>query len=382
MTDASENFDVLCLSHLRWNFVYQRPQHLLSRFAREGHRVFYFEEPIFTDEETGLDINSNEENLFVIVPQISQADRENFDVAGIQREMLDNLIRSQNINDFILWFYTPMAMDFAAHLMPPVTVFDCMDELSAFKFAPPELIENEKRLLEKADLVFTGGQSLYEAKKDEHSRVFAFPSSIDVEHFEKAREVENEPEDQGSIPHPRLGFCGVIDERMDTVLLAEMADLRPDWQFIMIGPVVKISDDDLPRRSNIHYLGGKDYQDLPDYLAGWDVALMPFALNESTRFISPTKTPEYLAAGLPVISTPIRDVVRPYGEQNLVEIAATAEDFAAAGDKLLERGNFDDWQQKADEFLAQTSWDKTWAQMKQLINSAVSEKPREMKQTT
>lgn len=382
MTDASENFDVLCLSHLRWNFVYQRPQHLLSRFAREGHRVFYFEEPIFTDEETRLDINSNEENLFVIVPQISHADRENFDVAGIQREMLDNLISSQNINDFILWFYTPMAMDYAAHLMPPVTVFDCMDELSAFKFAPPELIENEKRLLEKADLVFTGGQSLYEAKKDKHSRVFAFPSSIDVEHFEKAREVENESEDQASIPRPRLGFCGVIDERMDTVLLAEMADLRPDWQFIMIGPVVKISDEDLPRRSNIHYLGGKDYQDLPDYLAGWDVALMPFALNESTRFISPTKTPEYLAAGLPVISTPIRDVARPYGEQNLVEIAATAEDFAAAGDKLLERGNFDDWQQKADEFLAQMSWDKTWAQMKQLINSAVSEKPREMKQTT
>lgn len=381
-TNGSENFDVVCLSHLRWNFVYQRPQHLLSRFAQNDHRVFFFEEPIFTDAETKLDIDQKEENLFIVVPHISHADRENQNLAEIQRKMLEGLIDSHEIENFLLWFYTPMAMDFASHIEPSTTVFDCMDELSAFKFAPPELIENEKRLLDKADLVFTGGQSLYEAKKDKHQNVHAFPSSIDVKHFGTAREIENEPEDQKNIPHPRLGFCGVIDERMDTVLLAEMADLRPDWQFIMIGPVVKISEQDLPRRSNIHYLGGKDYKDLPAYLSGWDIAMMPFAINESTRFISPTKTPEYLAAGLPVISTPIRDVVRPYGEQNLVEIAATAEEFVAAGDKLLERGNLNDWQKKADEFLSQISWDKTWAQMKRLIEEATAEKqPQQMKQT-
>lgn len=361
-----QHLDVVCLSHLRWDFVYQRPQHLMSRFAGNG-RVFFFEEPIYSDRPTFLDITEKENNLFVVVPHISHEDRENSDVVEIQRNMLDKLIETREINNYLLWFYTPMAMDFAAHLNPQVTVFDCMDELSAFKFAPPALLENESRLLDKADLVFTGGQSLYEAKKDKHEKVYAFPSSIDVEHFQKARANKDEPNDQAAIKHPRLGFCGVIDERMDTILLAEMADLRPDWQFVMIGPVVKIAPGDLPRRSNIHYLGGKKYEELPAYLAGWDIALMPFAINESTRFISPTKTPEYLAAGLPVISTAIRDVVKPYGDQNLVEIAATAEEFVAAADKILQRGNSNDWRQRADDFLAQISWNKTFTQMKDLI---------------
>lgn len=379
-TEAAENYDVVCLSHLRWDFVYQRPQHLLSRFARRGHRVFFFEEPIFTDEQTRLEVGERENNLFVLQPHISHHDRENRNLADLQREMLDALFSSQKINDFVLWFYTPMAMDFGAHLEPLVTVFDCMDELSAFKFAPPELIENEKRLLNKANLVFTGGHSLYEAKKDKHEKVFAFPSSIDVAHFNQARNTAEEPEDQKNILHPRLGYCGVIDERLDMVLLAEMADLRPEWQFIMIGPVVKISEEALPRRENIHYLGGKDYKDLPAYIAGWDIALMPFAMNESTRFISPTKTPEYLAAGKPVISTPIRDVVRPYGERNLVEIAETAEEFIEAGEKILQLGNLFEWQTKVDEFLAQMSWDQTWKQMTDLIKDAIDGQPRKLKQ--
>jgi UDP-galactopyranose mutase len=363
-------YDLICLSHLRWDFVYQRPQHLLSRFARR-RRVFFYEEPIFVDGETRLDISPREDNLFVLVPHISHADRENRNVADIQREMLDGIFDSENIENFVLWFYTPMAMDYAANLQPLVTVFDCMDELSAFKFAPPELIENEKRLIEKADLVFTGGQSLYEAKKDKHARVFAFPSSIDASHFNTARNIEEEPADQKPIARPRLGYCGVIDERIDVKLLGEAAKMRPDWQFVMIGPVVKISDEDLPRLANIHYLGGKDYQELPAYLSGWDVALMPFALNESTKYISPTKTPEYLAAGKPVVSTPIRDVVRPYGELGLVHIAETAEEFVAACEKALQE-NSHERLRRADEFLAQISWDKTWAQMANSIDEAIS----------
>ncbi len=370
---------VICLSHLRWDFVYQRPQHLLSRFAKNSD-VYFFEEPIFSDEPTRLDVSQREDNLKVIVPMILNSDRLNRDPADIQREMLDKFIESENIEDFVLWFYTPMAMDFAAHLNPAVTVFDCMDELSAFKFAPPELIENERKLLEKADLVFTGGQSLYEAKKDKHERVFAFPSSIDVEHFRQARTIESEPEEQQNIPFPRFGFCGVIDERMDIDLLGKLADLRPEWQFVMIGPVVKIADEHLPRRENIHYLGGKNYQELPAFLAGWDVAMMPFAMNESTKYISPTKTPEYLAAGKPVISAPIRDVVRPYGEQNLVEIAETAEEFAAAGDKLLQMEKME-WLETVDEFLVHISWDKTWYEMKRLIDEAIGEKPKAASRT-
>lgn len=365
------SIDVICLSHLRWDFVYQRPQHLMSRFAAGG-RVFYFEEPIFFDGETHLSITPRNENISVCVPHINHD--KGREAVEIQRAMLENLLAENKIENYIAWFYTPMALDFAAHLQPQATVFDCMDELSAFKFAPPELLENEKRLLEKADLVFTGGQSLYEAKKDRHARVFAFPSSIDAAHFAKARTIKSEPPDQAKISAPKLGFCGVIDERMNTILLAEMADLRPEWQFVMIGPVVKIAPEDLPRRSNIHYLGSKNYDELPAYLSGWNVALMPFAMNESTEFISPTKTPEYLAAGKSVISTAIRDVVKPYGEQNLVFIAATAAEFVAAAETVLERGNFDDWQKKADEFLAQNSWDKTFDAMKDVIDLEIARK--------
>lgn len=365
--------DVVCLSHLRWDFVYQRPQHLLSRFAQNDNRVFFFEEPIFTDDQTHLHVQEKEKNLFVLVPHISQSDREG-SVIEIQKEMLETMIGQENLDDFLLWFYTPMAMDFASHIEGKTTVFDCMDELSAFKFAPPELIENERLLIEKADLVFTGGHSLYEAKKDKHKRVYAFPSSIDVRHFAQAREIAEEPADQRSIPHPKLGFCGVIDERMNLELLAEMADLRPEWHFVMIGPIVKISEEDLPRRANIHYLGGKNYKELPAYFSGWDIALMPFAMNESTKYISPTKTPEYLAAGKPVISTPIRDVVRPYGELGLVEIAETAEEFVAAAERILNNEDSAEWRAKSDEFLSQISWDETWSAMNRLITERIEEK--------
>lgn len=378
--DNSVSYSVICLSHLRWDFVYQRPQHLLSRFAKQTN-VYFFEEPVYTDEPTRLDVSRREDNLYVLVPHISHAERDSGRAVEIQRRLLDDFIGAENIRDFVLWFYTPMAMDFAAHLQPRATIFDCMDELSAFKFAPPELIENERKLLEKADVVFTGGQSLYEAKKDKHANAHPFPSSIDVAHFNQARLISEEPADEREIPHPRFGFCGVIDERMDIELLDKMAELRSDWHFVMIGPVVKIADEDLPRRENIHYLGGKDYKELPAYLAGWDVALMPFAMNESTKYISPTKTPEYLAAGLPVVSTPIRDVVRPYGERGLVQIAATAEEFVAACEKCLKNENASARLQTADEFLSHNSWDKTFARMSQLIDAAIDDKPKAAKQT-
>ncbi len=368
-SDNLEGFDLVCFSHLRWNFVYQRPQHLLSRFAKE-RRVYFIEEPIFSDTDSYLEISLRDDQLAVVVPHLSHSVDISGNVNEVLRELVANLFEQENIQDFVLWYYTPMAMSFSADLKPLATVYDCMDELSAFKFAPPELHENEAKLFERADLVFTGGQSLYEAKKHQHRSVYAFPSSIDVEHFAQARSITEEPADQAEIPHPRLGFCGVIDERMDADLLDKIAQLRPEWQWVMIGPIVKISLDDLPNHSNIHYLGGKNYQELPNYIAGWDVALLTFALNESTKFISPTKTPEYLAAGKPVVSTPIRDVVRPYGELGLVEIAATAEEFVAAAEKAL-REDSPERLAKADEFLSHISWDKTWSEMAALIDGAV-----------
>ncbi|WP_375393414.1 UDP-galactopyranose mutase [uncultured Sphingomonas sp.] len=249
-----------------------------------------------------------------------------------------------------------------------------MDELSAFKNAPPELLARERALLEQADIVFTGGTSLYEAKRDRHSNVHAFPSSIDAPHFARARDTMDDPVDQVDIPRPRLGFCGVIDERMDLDLLAAIADARPDWSLVVIGPVVKISESDLPQRSNIHYLGRRSYDALPDYMAGWDVALMPFAINAATRFISPTKTPEYLAAGCPVVSTPIVDVVRHHGHLEAVGVAATPEAFIAACGKALALRSSGDfaWRDAADTHIGRGSWSSTAMEMAALIATQIT----------
>ena len=367
---ATSNIDLVCLSHLRWDFVYQRPQHLLSRFAKE-RRVFFVEEPIFDDERMHLDVTMRDCGVSVVVPRLPKELSNKEALDAVLFSMINRLFEEHKINEHILWYYTPMAVRWTKHLKPSAVVYDCMDELSAFRNAPRALREREAELFNRADLVFTGGHSLYEAKRHLHKNIYAFPSSIDAQHFAQARCLDSDPEDQKDIPHPRLGFFGVIDERMDIELIDEVARLRPDWHLVIIGPVVKIDEKDLPRHSNIHYLGGKSYKELPSYLAGWDVALLPFALNDSTRYISPTKTPEYLAAGCPVVSTSIRDVVRPYGELGLVHIADTPEDFAAACEAAMN----DDAGSRlpsVDAFLSQTSWDQTWGRMAELIEDVVT----------
>jgi UDP-galactopyranose mutase len=365
--------DLVCFSHLRWDFVYQRPQHLLSRCARK-RRVFFVEEPMFGNCSMRLEVREADPGVHVVVPHLPEGLRSEIAINAVMKEMTRQFFIDQSINEYIFWYYTPMALKFTEHFNPVATVYDCMDELSAFKGAHSELPLLEEELFRNVDLVFTGGQSLYEVKRNQHPAVYAFPSSIDASHFGKARTSVNDPEDQAHIPHPRLGFFGVIDERFDIELLDEVAAKRPDWNFVIIGPVVKINPDTLPKHSNIHYLGGKKYSELPDYLAGWDIALLLFARNESTRFISPTKTPEYLAAGKPVISTSIRDVVRPYGEMNLVEITDTADEFIKAAEKILSQKNRSEWLQKVDAYLENVSWDKTWAQMSDLIDGVIARK--------
>lgn len=368
--------DLICFSHLRWDFVYQRPQHLLKRSARD-RRVFFVEEPIFDNGSMRLEIHEREKNLKVVVPYLPEGLCSEVAKLAVLHDMVQKLLVENNIKQYLVWYYTPMALDFTRHLHPEAVIYDCMDELSAFKGAPECLKHRERELFKTADLVFTGGQSLYEAKRDQHHSVFAFPSSIDRDHFMQARKAIEEPEDQRSIPHPRLGFYGVVDERFDIELLDEMSKNRPDWQFVIIGPVVKIDPDTLPKRENIHYLGSKSYQDLPAYVAGWDVALLLFAQNDSTRFISPTKTPEYLAAGKPVVSTPIRDVVYPYGQMGLVRIAKDAREFTAAIEDLLKsEANRKEWLETVDKFLATMSWDETWGRMAQLIDEVVANKTR------
>ena len=318
-----------------------------------------------------LDVREAEAGVYVVVPQLPDGLRSEIAINAVMKEMTRQLFFEHHINQYVFWYYTPMALKFTDHFNPIASIYDCMDELSAFKGANSELPLLEKQLFRCVDLVFTGGQSLYEAKCNQHGAVHAFPSSIDASHFRKARTAIKDPEDQSSIPHPRLGFFGVIDERFDSELLDQVAAKRPDWNFVIIGPVVKIDPDSLPKHKNIHYLGPKKYDELPDYLSGWDIALLLFARNESTRFISPTKTPEYLAAGKPVISTSITDVVRPYGELKLVEIADTPDEFIQAAEKILSDSSRSEWLARVDTFLQDISWDKTWAQMSELIDLVV-----------
>ena len=362
---------LICFSHLRWNFVFQRPQHLMSRFGREMDVIFW-EEPIDIGarETAFLEVRDaeNTPGVRVAVPHLPQGMPDDAREAALMRLLEAHLARRRG--PLIAWYYTPMMLTFSRDLDADLTVYDAMDELSKFRFAPAKLLELEQELIDKAEIVFTGGSSLYEAKKDRHDNVHCFPSSVDRAHFAKARARLFDPADQEDLQRPRLGFYGVIDERFDTELLSKLAEMRPNWSFVMVGPVVKISQEDLPRRANIHYLGGKTYDQLPYYLSGWDVALMPFAMNESTQFISPTKTPEYLAGGRPVVSTPIKDVVRHYGKLEGVQFASTAEEFAAACDKALELAHDpeSDWLADADLMLSASSWDTTQARMAGLIH--------------
>lgn len=366
--------DLICFSHLRWNFVYQRPQHLMTRFS-SAFRVFFIEEPVFDTESANLEVRSSQDSVTVIVPHLKGGQPED-DINKQLQQLITDFIDQSSIQQFIAWYYTPLALSFTQNLEPALVIFDCMDELSAFKNAPASLKQKENELLEKADLVFTGGASLYEGKKDRHHSVHLFPSSIDKKHFEKARMSATDPDDQANIPAPRIGFCGVIDERMNIGLLDKLSAEKPEWQIVMVGPVVKIDPATLPVRNNIHYLGPKSYAELPDYLSGWDVAMMPFALNESTKFISPTKTPEYLAAGLPVVSTPVQDVVSGYGEKGLVTIA-DENDFIKGVEFELEREDRIEWLENVDAELEKNSWDITSERMIELIKDKLETKSNE-----
>ena len=356
---------LIVFSHLRWNFVLQRPQHLLSRLA--AHRpVLFFEEPVGGAAEPWLERTNPCPNVEVLCPHVSVAQGGFHDdhLPALQ-QLLGDFLQENGIGEYAVWFYTPMAFPLASGLAPRGIVYDCMDELTAFRHAPRQLVQRENVLLKEADLVFTGGPSLFESKRNRHPDVHCFPSSVDAAHF--SQRVADHPA-QAHLAHPRLGYYGVIDERLDLPLIATLADAHADWQIVMVGPVVKIDPASLPQRPNLHWMGQRDYAELPAFLAGWDVSLLPFALNEATRFISPTKTLEYLAAGRPSVSTPIRDVAEPYS--GVVAIAADPAEFVAACEDILAWTPADHqrFAQAAAAVVAATSWDRTAERMHALLS--------------
>lgn len=363
--------EMIVFSHLRWDFVYQRPQHLLTRLAYKM-RITFIEEPIHDAEnEAYYSVVKKNHNIYVMVPHVRHAIDEPERNKAIKK-LFTTYIQTLEKEKYAFWYYTPMALEFSRPFTPQLVIYDCMDELSAFKFAPESLKLLEQELLAISSVVFTGGYSLYEAKKNQHHNIHAFPSAIEKAHFALTRTIEKHKTGN----KPILGFYGVIDERFDIDLIAAIAEQRPEWKIELIGPVVKIDPKTLPANKNIIYTGPKSYQELPQCMASWDVALIPFLLNESTRFISPTKTPEYLAAGLPVVSTAITDVVNPYGDQQLVSIAHNAGEFIVEIEKLINMPLQEKTllTSKVDAFLSNISWDKTTDEMYTLMTAALKNK--------
>jgi len=349
---------LVCFSHLRWNLVFQRPQHIMTRLA-DHFEVTYWEEPREDADCTAprLECEALADGLTRAVPVLPaglNAGETDFALRGLLQDLLAGETAPR-----VFWYYTPMMLGFSAGTQADVVVYDCMDELANFAFAPADIGAREGALMAQADIVLCGGRSLFAARAGRHRNIHCVPSGVDIAHFARGADGLPDPADQAGLPRPRLGFYGVIDERLDLGLLESVAQARPDWSFVMVGPVVKIAESDLPHAANIHWLGGKDYADLPAYAAGWDVALMPFARNAATDFISPTKTPEYMAAGLPVVSTSIRDVVAAYGHLDAVRIADEPDAFIAQCEELfaapdsLRAG----WQAEARDCLADKSWD-------------------------
>ncbi len=366
---------IVAFSHLRWDFVYQRPQQLLSRLAAK-RRVLFVEEPVDGGPEPdGWQLSRPVGNVLVARPRLGGlGGRVPNEVHASMTALLRDLVQAEEIASPVAWVYTPMAEPLLDAVAPSLVVYDCMDELSLFLSAPPELVGMETTLLSRADLLFTGGVSLYEAKRSRHPSVHCFPSSVDASHFARARPSAprvTEPEDQAGLPRPRLGFFGVIDERLDLAVLDALATAHPEWQLVMVGPVVKIDPATLPRQPNIHYTGQQAYEQLPAYLAGWDVCLLPFARNDATRFISPTKTLEYMAAERPIVSTPIADVARSYAD--IVYLADSPAEFVTACERALAASEEERVAraEAACAVLARTSWDSTARRMEELVEESL-----------
>ena len=376
-TTRQARIPLVVFSHLRWGFVFQRPQHLLSRLARDFD-VFFIEEPVFHEGAARFQRARQQGGVEVLTPFTNvRSGGFNDEQVALMKPLVADLLMERGIVEPLVWLYTPMALPLVADLEPRAVIYDCMDELASFKFAPAELLQREDALMELADVVFTGGPSLYQARKDRHPNIHCLPSAVDAAHFAPcnldgdALESTVAAELHRGMGHPRLGFFGVIDERLDIALIGALADARPDWQIVMAGPVVKIDAATLPRRPNLHWIGMQRYEALPHLLAQWDVCLLPFALNEATRFISPTKTLEYLAGGKPAVSTPIHDVISLYG--SAVRIGATVGEFVEAieltlGQSVAERAA---WRAAAQSLVDNCTWDGTAARIAALLGAYV-----------
>jgi glycosyltransferase involved in cell wall biosynthesis len=378
--ESKNSYGIVALSHLRWSFVWQRPQQFLSRFA-EKHPVLFVEEPDFRlaeGAEPEIEVTRPSPNVTVVTPSLASDLRDSERVGPLMLHLTREAMERENANgDFtnpLLWVYSPMESAWALGELPVRgVVYDCMDELSQFAGAPKALLDNERRLIEQADVVFCGGYELWTKKSRQHANAHFFGCGVEYDHFSQAQDASQPvPADVRNLPRPIVGWFGVVDERMDYDLLRRVAELRPNVSFVIVGPVVKVDPASLPQAPNLHWLGGRDYKDLPAYCRAYDVCMMPFALNEATQYINPTKALEYLATGKPVVSTPVADVVRQYTDT--IQIASTPEDFAACIDRALTAPDAA-MVQKGIDRARECGWERTVERMQELIAEAIDAKP-------
>lgn len=377
----SEDYGIVVFSHLRWKFVWQRPQQFLSRFAKK-HPVLFVELTEFDladGAQPKLELETVAHNVTMANLHLPAKLEGTDEVTALMRKYVKFAIEAVNndgrFDNPLLWYYNPMDAGWAlGYINGRGIVYDCMDELSQFRGAPPELIERERLLLQRADIVFTGGYELWLKKSRQHPNVHFFGCGVEYHHFSQAQDSAKPlPEDLRNRSKPVIGWFGVVDERVDYDLLAKVAELRPDYNFVLVGPVVKVDPAHLPQAPNIHWLGGRDYKVLPDYCRGYDVCMMCFALNEATEYINPTKALEYLATGKPVVGTPVSDVVRQYSDTVL--IAKSPEDFAANIDRALNKPDLRMIQKGIDK-AKEASWESTVEKMQGLIEEAIGSRQR------
>jgi protoporphyrinogen oxidase/glycosyltransferase involved in cell wall biosynthesis len=362
--------ELVVFSHLRWDFVYQRPQQILSRLARH-FRVLFVEEPVYSAGDPRAELHAPCHNVTVLTPHTPlTAPGFHDDQIPLLTKLVGHVLSRERFTDYGAWLYTPMALPLLTKLAPRIIVYDCMDEVTAFKAAPRQLVQRETALMRVANVVFAGGPGLYETRRSRHFNVHPFPSSVDRDHFARGSDVALTHPEVKALARPRLGFFGVLDERLDIGLLRDVAHARPEWEICMVGPILRIEKATLPRAPNIHYYGQRKYGELPAFLAGWDVAIIPFAHNEATRFISPTKTLEYMAAGRAIVSTSIGDVQRLYGE--VVRFADTTDTFIAQCEAALVEPESERSERLAAmrRIVASTSWDQTVREMRRIVEAA------------
>ncbi len=378
--DTDGNFGIIVHCHLSWDWVWQRPQQFVSRLSRQ-HRILFVEtlapDPQLSTATARFERAKEFPNITLLrlqFPAWRWPDGEYIDLE--RRRLVQEFVIGPGAGQFenpVQWFYDPMAAPaFLGHMGEILTVYDCMDELSKFRGAPPQIVERETELLKRADVVFTGGRKLFEAKSRWNGNCHFYACGVEGEHFGRARAAETVvPPDIASLPKPVLGFFGVVDERMDYELVAKLADANRRWSIVIIGPTIKVEPGALPRRSNLHWLGARAYADLPSCCKGFDLCLMPFALNESTEFINPTKALEYMATGRQIVSTAVPDVVRNFA--GVVKIGRSHGEYLELCEEALEQPDYAAIA-KGLQLTAENSWDAIVAELENHLQEALAHK--------